>query len=147
MANQTLPETPKDYSQAAVQNVMTHHSGVKLAIDRRTGQYRISFDKQALQDAGKEFFEAEIKPLLIKHHQLKDGPEVRFHWQPETQDWAMRYRFVSRDEQGNEILEDGKRQYDSYHFQAQAIANTTTDAIGRKLAEKLGLSKEAHLDI
>ena len=94
----------------------------------------------------KAFFADKIKPLLDKKHQLKDGPEVRFHWQPDDKEWELRYRFKQKRD-GIDVKDDaGKQVYDNFHHQVQAIARGLADQAGSLLNQKLGITKSATID-
>jgi hypothetical protein len=60
--------------------------------------------------------------LLIERHRFDGGPEVRFRYEPATQEWTIRYLFVPTDGQGQEITKDGKPVWRSCQKQVQPIA-------------------------
>lgn len=145
-----MEDTPDNNSlehhQLAQQGVLSFPScGIALSIDRKRGVYLLRFDKEILDQVGKEHWNASVKPLLAADHRLRmpdgsNGPKVRFQWWPTDKAWSIRYRFNDYDQQGSVKTIDGKPAYVNLHHQVQAIAQEMAEAANVTLSEKLGLT-------
>jgi hypothetical protein len=122
----------------AYRPVTSYPCGVSLVHEREKACYRIRFQPTIADSEFKPFFAEQLKPLLIERHLLEDGHEVRFHYQPATRDWVMRYLNVACDAEGREIIVHGKPKWVSNHRQVQAIAEEVAAQAAALLTEKAG---------
>lgn len=131
---------PREYKSPAAQEVITHLAGVHLSNDRKRGVFTLRLDPPMPRDELAKFVSEKLLPILHEQHQLKDGPTVRFHEQPDGS-FEIRYRFRERDEDGQPLLDaDGTKKWLLYHNQVSLIAYRVADQAGNLLAEKLGIA-------
>lgn len=146
IATDAAPAGGEGQSSLTVQSLVSFRSGVQLVIDRAKGVYRLSFDPQMPKEEFRTFFGEHIKPLLSENHHIitesDQTRDVRFHYQPETRDWEIRFRFLARDTEGNALTKrEGGKQYVNYHSQVGVIANRVANRAANLLSEKLGLTE------
>lgn len=123
--------------------------------DHREGQWRVEFNLDALykklgEEAGDQWFEQHILPMLLEQHPLKaeggaSGPVVRFHRdEDEPRQWEIRWSFNKRDEQGNEVFDaSGRKQKVTFQYQVERITQQVMERANRLIGEELGIVRQS----